>query len=193
MEKFTMEDLRGFLQAVRGETRIKVKEEGVRNTFLQSALYEIFQEHDWPFNEEVVTLQASTEDDTLGWFEAPADFSIANDWSLGVGNALYEKEKVSWKPYLDQATGKIWFRNVTGESAILDYFRLAPDLKTDSQATAYFPNPMLIAERAYVRLKTAYFPDESSDKELKMSKAALRALYTDMIPLPNFTPRYRRR
>lgn len=192
MESFSLEDLREYLRAVRGETRVKAKEEPIRNRFLQTALTEVFQEHDWPFNEEFATLQASEDEDTLGWFEAPEDFSMANDWSLTIGTTVYSKEKVAWKPYLDRATGKIWFRNVSGDSATLDYFIKAPDLMSDPQTEAYFPQPMLIAERGYVRLKTAYFPDESSENELKLNKKALRSLYTDMIPLPSFEPRYRR-
>lgn len=182
MESFTMEDLRTYLQQVRGETRVKSKEESIRNRFLQTAFEEIYREHDWPFTEETAVL---TSPDVDGNFPAPADFSPANGFILTDGMTSYGKLKAKYN--MNKTTGVLIFPGLASDAPSLAYHIKAPDLIEDPSTVGFFPNPMLIAERAYVRLKTAYFPDESSKEELAMSKRNLRELYKEMVPKQNFT------
>lgn len=182
MEELTLEDLRAYLRDVRGETRVKAKEENIRNDFLQKAAEEIYREHDWPFTEEDATLEYD-EDDSR-WY-APADMSFKNGFTITDGTTRYGKLKAPFR--MDKETGRFYFTSLTSEAPSITYHIEAPNLVNDSQATLFFPDGMLIAERAYVRLKTAYFPDETSKEELAMSKRNLRELYKKMVPKQNFT------
>lgn len=185
-------ELRGELQAVRGETRVKQKEESIRNRFLQAACDEIFVDHDWPFNHKSVsvsTLVAEVADDLVsltGRFEAPANFSMFNDYYVGNRTGT-EKQINASEIVVEQEEGKIYLTFPTTAKYDFQYYITAPNIQDDSTAKVYFPQHILIAERAYVRLKTAYFPDEESDKELTRSKRALRELFVKSVPKQNFT------
>lgn len=188
MEAVTIGDLREELQAVRGESRVKSKEEDIRNRFLQAAAREIFTGHDWLFNRRSVNVSNLTYDEDTGRYEAPADFSLSNDYYVGTkdkATITHKKEDIT----LDFEAGKIYLSFPSTPSYPLVYYMVAPDLITDSQTTLYFPQPILIAERAYVRLKTAYFPDEDSDKELARNKRALRELFVTSQPKQYFSTR----
>lgn len=178
MEAYDIRDLRGYLQSVRGETRIKATEEGIRNTFLQEAVKEIFTEHDWTFNKRTIEIDGDEDG-----FVTPKDFSGLNDFWLVAGKTTYRRDQLTLEM---TNTGKWVIKGPSEANGILHYYRKAPEL-VDTTERVYFPQPLLIAERAYVRLKTAYFPDEDSDKELARSKAALRELFRGNAPRQNFT------
>lgn len=192
MEGYTMPDLRAKLQSVRGETRVKTKEEGVRNEFLQSAVDEVFTDHDWPFNRRSVavsSLVAETIDvggipTPTGRYEAPGDFSMFNDYYVGTKDGK-AKTQLKADITVDQQEDKTYITFPAVATYPLVYYIRAP--KIDNTVKVFFPQAILLAERAYVRLKTAYFPDEESDKELARSKTALRTLYKDSVPKQNFT------
>lgn len=179
MKGLTIADLLILLQQVRGETRVKAKEADIRSQFLQSASDEIFTDHDWTFNKRVDTIEIDAE----GLYEVPADFSLLNDFN-GIG-AVYTYLREDFEVVMDNS-GNISLKGPTDASLILNYYIKCPDL-IPGVKKLYFPQPMLVAERAYVRLKTAYFPDEESDKELLRSKKALRELYAKSVPKQNFT------
>lgn len=197
MKGETMQELREELQSVRGETRVKTKEEAIRNRFLQAASNEVFTDHDWVFNRRQVlisTLTAETTevDDGLGGaiavptgrYEAPADFSMFNDYYIGTK----DRKTVSQTKadiVIDQEADKTYLSFPTTPQHALIYHIVAPTLESDVKI--YFPQHILIAERAYVRLKTAYFPDEDSEKELARSRRALRELFKNSEPKRNFT------
>ena len=185
-------ELREELQSVRGETRVKTKEESIRNRFLQAACNEVFTDHDWLFNRRAVavsTLTAEIGDDLVtptGRYEAPADFSMFNDYYVG----LKDKSVVSQAKetiVIDQEEDKTYITFATSPQHLFIYHIQAPDVLTDTTKKIYFPQHILLAERAYVRLKTAYFPDEDSEKELARSRRALRELYKKSAPKQNFT------
>lgn len=201
MQGYTIVQLRTFLQSVRGETRVKTKEEGIRNQFLQSAVDEIFTDHSWPFNRRSVAVSSltaemidvedpdnpgSTISVATGRFEAPSDFSMFNDYYTGTKDEkTVEMNKADI--VVDQEGEKTYLTFPRTASYPLVYHILAPRLIDSNTAQVFFPQPILIAERAFVRLKTAYFPDEESDKELARSKTALRQLYKESVPKKNFT------
>ncbi|MGV9002398.1 MAG: hypothetical protein ACOH18_05600 [Candidatus Saccharimonadaceae bacterium] len=187
-------ELREELQSVRGETRVKTKEESIRNRFLQAACNEVFTDHDWLFNRRAInasTLVPETVDvlgvpTATGRFEAPSDFSMFNDFYVGTKNKVtvsQTKESI----IIDQEAEKTLITFAQSPQHTFVYHIQAPDLIADNAIKVYFPQHILLAERAYVRLKTAYFPDEDSDKELARSRRALRELYKKAAPKQNFT------
>ena len=194
MEGYTISDLRSKLQSVRGETRVKTKEEAVRNEFLQAAVDEVFTDHDWPFNRRSVALSSLTAEtvDVLGVptptgrYEAPEDFSQFNDFYVGTRDGKIQTQ-LKKDIVVDQEGAKTYITFPTTPTYPFVYYIRAPRIISSNTAQVFFPQPILIAERAYVRLKTAYFPDEDSDKELIRSKTALRTLYKDSVPKQNFT------
>lgn len=179
MDGYTLAELREKLQAVRGETRVKAAEEPIRNTFLSEAVKEIFTEHNWLFNKRV----AEIETDEEGAVDLPADFSLMNDYWLIVNGMTYNKDDLT--VLVDR--GRLTMTGPISSTGILHYYLKAPNIIVKDTEKVYFPEPLLIAERAYVRLKTAYFPDESSEKELQQSKVALRQLYAATKPKTKFT------
>lgn len=200
MKGETIQELREELQSVRGETRVKTKEESIRNRFLQAACNEVFTDHDWLFNRRAILVSQLvaetyeyTDPDTLetstrnsGRYEAPAGFSMFNDYYVGTKDqktVSQTKEDI----IIDQEGEKTFITFGSTPQHSLIYHVQAPDLLSDSQAMVYFPQHILIAERAYVRLKTAYFPDEDSEKELARSRRALRELFKKSEPKRNFT------
>lgn len=185
MKGETIQELREELQSVRGETRVKTKEESIRNRFLQAACNEIFTDHDWLFTRRAIDISTLTPD-AFGRYEAPENFSMFNNYFVGLKNGSYvsqSKEDIT----IDQEDDKTFITFSTTPQHLFIYHTKAPDILTDSQAMIYFPQHILIAERAYVRLKTAYFPDEESEKELARSRRALRELYKKAEPKRNFT------
>lgn len=197
MQGETMQELREELQSVRGETRVKTKEEAIRNRFLQAASNEIFTDHDWVFNRRAVLVSSlvaeTTEvDDGMGGtvsvptgrYEAPSDFSMFNNYYVGTkdGSTISQgKDQI----VIDQVEDKTFLTFPSAPQYTFVYHILAPILTGDVKI--YFPQHILIAERAYVRLKTAYFPDEESEKELARSRRALRELFKKSEPKRNFT------
>jgi hypothetical protein len=167
MKQFNMADLRTLLESVRGETRVKTKEEAIRSQFLQSAGEEIFTEHDWVMNKRTETLEIDTD----GYYTAPSDFSMFNDYWFVTTNGTVKKADIG----LTMDGTSVLLSGPTDASAVLHYYILFPDLIPGTKK-ALFPQPMLIAERAYVRLKTAYFPDETSEKEEARSLRMVRDL-----------------
>lgn len=192
MKGETIAELREELQSVRGETRVKTKEESIRNRFLQAASNEVFTDHDWIFNRRAKTLAQLTPEtvDVLGVptltgrYEAPADFSMFNDYYVGTkdGKTISQaKDSI----IIDQEEEKTFLTFAIAPQHTFIYHIQAPELTGDVKI--YFPQHILIAERAYVRLKTAYFPDEESEKELARSRRALRELFKKSEPKRNFT------
>lgn len=176
MDGYTLADLRTYLRSVRGESRIKNREDSIRDIFIQSACTEVFAEFDWVFNKRTVTLTLG-QDNT---YSAPKDFSILNTFSArGVKTYSSDDGTLSYS----FSKGKTKITGPTEQSISLTYYIKAP--KFDDQTVTgvdimvYFPQPIILAERAFVRLKAAYFPDESSDKELQRSKMAVRELFTN--------------
>lgn len=172
----TMAELQTLLQAVRGETRVKTSEEPIRKIFIQSAADEIFNEYDWEFNRRIADITIDSE----GYYEVPKDFSVMNDFSATSSTIKYERDSFT----VSSNKGKILLSGPTAGTLTLTYYIKAPTLDNDEKV--YFPQPMLIVERAYVRLKTAYFPDESSEKEYLKSKQDVRLLYTHTRPRGTF-------
>ena len=192
MKGETIQELREELQSVRGETRVKTKEESIRNRFLQAACNEVFTDHDWTFNRRAVDITTLTPEYLIdgitptGRYEAPADFSQFNDYYVGLKNkTLVSQTKESIT--IDQIEDKTYITFATTPQHLFIYHITAPDILTDTSKMVYFPQHILLAERAYVRLKTAYFPDEDSEKELARSRRALRELYKKSAPKQNFT------
>lgn len=180
MKGYTIEDLRTYLMNVRGETRVKTKEDTIRNSFIQAACDEIFAEQDWPFNRRTDDIEIDED----GFYSMPKDFSLLNDYYiLGADGTKYTKDGLT----VSQDKANTNLSGPTDATAKIVYYMLAPDLIDDSSTKIYFPEPMLIAERAYVRLKTAYFPDEDSDKEYARSRAALRGLFKGSVAKRNFS------
>lgn len=178
MQEYDVAALRSLLEKVRGETRVKVKEEAIRNQFIQSAADEIFVEHDWVFNRRT---EPDLEIDDDGNYTAPADFSLFNDYyMLGANGRKYGKEEL----YVTQDGESTLLSGPTEDTITLVYHIVAPNL-IDGE-TIRFPQPMLLVERAYVRLKTAYFPDETSEKEEARSLRMVRDLAQRMTPRPSF-------
>lgn len=172
MDGYTLRDLSAKLMAVRGETRVKNAESSIRQEFLQSAVIEIMQEYDWSFYEQSETI--TIDDD--GTYEAPKTMSIMNGFSA-VGTTAEQLEYTKSDFNIRMNRGKLSLVGPTEEALVLTYFIKAPDLVSNSEAKVYFPQPILIAERAYVRLKAAMFPDESNEKELAASERAVKSLY----------------
>lgn len=177
MDGYTIDDLLVYLQAVRGESRVKHQEEDIRKAFLQAAVDEIFSKYDWDFNRKVTEI----ERDSDGYYDVPKDFSLFNRFTLK-GSRTYEKRDIT----VLTERNKLVLRGPTESKLELTYFKKAPNLLTDAGNKVYFPQPMLIADRAYIRLKTAYFPDESSEFESKSSELALRQLFGRTNPQENF-------
>lgn len=178
MKEYTIDELRALLEKVRGETRVKVKEEDIRNQFIQSAVEEIFVEHDWVFNRRT---EEDLEIDDDGYYTAPSDFSMFNDYyMLDAAGDKYTKDQIT----ITQDGSQTLLSGPTEETSTLVYYITAPDLLGGKSVR--FPQPMLIAERAYVRLKTAYFPDETSEKEEVRSRRMVRELATRDTPRPSF-------
>lgn len=193
MESYTMAQLREQLQAVRGETRVKVKEESVRNLYLQMALNEVFEEHDWPFTR---VPGAPVTFDVNGRLILPDDFSMFNDWCIHYGTSTCSKEQqdeYGITIIASQTDGKLYMIGADAGTTSISYHSKAPNLMDDNTSKVFLPSslPMKVAERAYVRLKTAYFPDETSEKELAMSRRSLRETYTSSVPRQKFTPKKR--
>ena len=180
MKDYDISELRGFLEKVRGETRVKAKEEGIRNQFLQSAVEEIFEEHDWVFNRRIESELTINEE---GYYEAPTDFSIFNNYYIKTATRTYEKKDGGIEVLQDGETTLL--AGPTDTTVTLVYYIVAPNL-LESGTRVRFPRPMLIAERAYVRLKTAYFPDETSEKEEARSLRMVRDLAMRDTPRPSF-------
>lgn len=178
MKEYDVNELRALLEKIRGETRVKVKEEDIRNQFLQSAVEEIFVEHDWVFNRRTET---DLEIDDDGFYTAPADFSFFNDFYMldALGNK-YTKDQLT----VTQDGKSTLLSGPTEDTTTLVYYIVAPDLLDGKKVR--FPQPMLLAERAYVRLKTAYFPDETSEKEEARSLRMVRELAQRDTPRPSF-------
>lgn len=166
MQLKNIAEYRALLEKVRGETRVKSKEEGIRNQFIQSAGEEIFTEHDWVQNKRTEVLDLDTD----GFYTAPSDFSMFNDYWFMTTAGKVGKEDIGLT--MDGAT--VLLSGPTDTTATLHYYIVFPDLIGGK--TVYFPQPMLVAERAYVRLKTAYFPDETSEKEEARSLRMVRDL-----------------
>ena len=192
MQGETLQELREELQSVRGETRVKTKEESIRNRFLQAACNEIFTDHDWVFNRRAILLSALVPEMVdvggipthTGRYEAPAQFSMFNNYYVGTkdGSTISQgKDQI----VIDQVEDKTYLTFPTTPQHTFVYHITAPTLTGDIKI--YFPQHILIAERAYVRLKTAYFPDEDSEKELARSRRALRELFKKSEPKRNFT------
>ena len=182
MKGHTIAELRAMLMATRGETREKIKEEDTRNQFLQTAADEIFQEHDWDFNRRVTT---DIELDDEGGIELPRDFSPMNGWTLKSNLGTYKNSALDIR--FNPRRERFSIYGASGTSFTLTYYILAPNIKADPQTKVYFPQPMLITDRAYVRLKTAYFPDETSDKELAQNKRELGQLWAGTQPVQDLT------
>lgn len=180
MQGYTLAELRAKLQATRGETRVKTKEEGIRNEFLQTAVEEIFQEHDWDFNKKVATEIAADPDGV----SLPADFSPFNTWYF-VNQDGVRQDSVTLRLEFNDNRERFVVHGLEGSEFELHYFKKAPSMLTDSTKKVYFPQPMLIADRAYVRLKTAYFPDEDSERELALNKRELARLWARTVPTQN--------
>ena len=179
MQEYDITEIRGFLEKVRGETRVKTKEEGIRNQFIQRAVDEIFVEHDWDMNRRTET---DMEKDDDGYFTAPSDFSMFNDfYMLDASGNKYTKDQLT----ITQDGSQTLISGPTEDTTTLVYYIVAPNLLTGSKKVR-FPQPMLIAERAYVRLKTAYFPDETSEKEEARSLRMVRELAMRGKPRPSF-------
>lgn len=178
MKEYTVDELRALLEKVRGETRVKVKEEDIRNQFIQSAVDEIFVEHDWVFNRRT---EEDIEIDDDGFYTAPSDFSMFNDfYMLDSAGDKYTKDQLT----ITQDGSATLISGPTEETSTLVYYIIAPDLLNGKKVR--FPQPMLIAERAYVRLKTAYFPDETSEKEEVRSIRMVRDLAQRDTTRPSF-------
>lgn len=175
MQGYTLEQLREKLQATRGETRVKTKEEPVRNQFIQTAVEEVFQEHDWDFNKRVVTDLAADADGVT----VPANFSPFNGWYFVSDEGLLQ-DASTVRMEFSPARGRFRAHGLVGNTFSFTYHIAPPNLLENSTAVVYFPQPMLITDRAYVRLKTAYFPDESSERELVANKRELARLWTRM-------------
>lgn len=181
MQEYDLNDLRSFLEKVRGETRVKTKEEAIRNQFLQSAVDEIFEEHDWVFNRRREEIEITSE----GYYEAPSDFSPFNDYYMeGANGRTYQKRDGAIDIEYDGSS--VLLSGPTEETISLVYYIAAPDMIANANKKVRFPRPMLIAERAYVRLKTAYFPDETSEKEEARSLRMVRELAMRDAPRPSF-------
>lgn len=180
MQGYTLEQLREKLMATRGETRVKTKEEPVRNQFLQTAVEEVFQEHDWDFNKKVATDITPSPDGT----NMPMDFSPFNSWYFVSSDGLLQNGSTVRLEF-NASRGRFRAFNLQGSSLSLTYYIAPPDLLGTSTAEVYFPQPMLITDRAYVRLKTAYFPDESSEEELISNKRELARLWSRTQPSQN--------
>lgn len=178
MDGYTIDNLMTYLQAVRGETRIKTAEESIRKAFLQAAVQEIFAKYDWEFNRRVDTV----EKDDDGYYALPKDFSVFSTFTATGGAKTYSRDDVT----ITTVRNKMVFYGPTEPELTLTYFIKAPDLLTDTGTKVYFPQPMLIADRAYVRLKTAYFPDQTSEAEEKSSEVNLRILYSRSQPVKPF-------
>lgn len=178
MQEYDVAELRKLLEKVRGETRVKVKEEEIRNQFIQSAADEIFVEHDWVFNRRT---EPDLEIDDDGNYSVPADFSVFNDYYiLGANGRTYKKEELT----VTADGSSILLSGPTESTVTLVYYIIAPNLLDNKKIR--FPQPMLLVERAYVRLKTAYFPDETSEKEEARSLRMVRDLAQRMTPRPSF-------
>lgn len=168
MQSKSISELRTLLEQVRGETRVKVKEEAIRSQFIQSAVDEIFTEQDWVFNRRSEELDIDTD----GFYTAPSDFSMFNNyWMIDAMGNTVKKEDID----LTMDGSSVLLSGPTDEVVLLYYYIAAPDL-IPGVLKVTFPQPMLIAERAYVRLKTAYFPDETSEKEEARSIRMVRQL-----------------
>lgn len=179
MNSYTLETLRTYLMAVRGETRVKTQEDTIRNLFIQEAVNEIFTEFPWHFTKRT----AEIEIDEDGHYAVPRDFSAFNEFSAVGASGTYQR--ASFTLGADNA-GRVYLTGPTESTLTLTYHVNAPDLSKPG-AKVFFPQPMLIAERAYVRLKTAYFPDETSEREITKSRADVRRLYTDSRSPVSFT------
>lgn len=172
MRGYSLEQLRTKLQATRGETRVKVKEEPVRNEFIQTAVDEVLGEYDWYWNRVTVD---GVEADAEG-VRLPKDFSAANDWYFVNENGL-KQDATTVRVEFSPRNERFRAHGLQGSVFTLTYYRASPDLLNDSSSKVYFPLPMLLVDRAYVRLKIAYFPDEDAEKELLENRRALTRLF----------------
>lgn len=177
MNGLTLAELEAQLMAVRGETRVKTAETGIRDTFLQAAVTEIVQEYDWPFYEQVEVITIDSD----GTYAIPTNMSVMNGFSA-VGTTMEQKKYKKDDFKIRMNKGKITLTGPTEDSLTLTFYQKEPNLVQNTDLKFYFPQPILVAERAYVRLKASMFPDESNEKELTTSKKAIKDLYVKNAP-----------
>lgn len=191
LREYTMDDLQKLLQAVRGEKAVKTQEVSIRQEYIQAAVDEVFSENDFYFNRRVTGVDdLLVYDEDEGAYPLPDNFSISNDFYARdiVTNRLYRKSDGQLDLRFSDDGEYLLFVPGATNALELVYYIAAPDLIEDATEVVRFPQGYLLAERAYVRLKTAYMPDEDTQKEYQRSRQQCRLLANRSVPSQNYVP-----